>query len=74
MDGIDFNNEFEVLTVPSSNTFTINAETNATGTTAAGGGSVTARYQINPGPTTSTYGYGWGTETWSASTIDPPGS
>ena len=56
------------------NTFTINAGTNASGTTAAGGGSTTASYQINPGPTSSTYGYGWGTETWGASTWDEPRS
>ena len=74
VDGIDLNNEFEILTVPSSNTYTINAGTNASGTTAAGGGSTDASYQINPGPTTSTYGYGWGTETWGASTWDTPRS
>ena len=61
VDGIDFNSEFEVLTVPTANTYTINAGTNASGTTAAGGGSTNASYQINPGPTSSTYGYGWGT-------------
>ena len=74
VDGIDFNAEFEILTVPTSNTFTINAGTNASGTTAAGGGSTDARYQINPGPTSSTYGYGWGTQTWGASTWDEPRS
>ena len=74
VDGIDFNNEFEILTVPDANSFTINAGTNATGSTSGGGGSVTATYQINPGPTSSTYGYGWGTETWGASTWDTPRS
>ena len=74
VDGIDFNNEFEVLTVPGANSYTINAGTNATGSTASGGGSVDASYQINPGPASSTYGYGWGTETWGASTWDTPRS
>jgi len=74
VDGIDFNNEFEILTVPTSNTFTVDAGTNATGSTASGGGSVTATYQITIGEATSTYGYGWGTETWSASTWDTPRS
>ena len=73
VDGIDFNNEFEVLTT-TTNTFTINAETNASGSTASGGGSVTAAYQINPGPSASTYGYGWGTLSWSESTWDEPRS
>ena len=74
VDGIDFNNEFEVLTVVGANSYTVNAGTIATGSTAAVGGSVDANYQINPGPTSSTYGYGWGTETWSASTWDTPRS
>ena len=60
--------------MPTSNTYTINAGTNASGTTAAGGGSVDAEYQINPGPVSSTYGYGWSTETWGASTWDTPRS
>ena len=60
--------------MPDNNSFTINAGTNATGSTSGGGGSVTATYQINPGPASSTYGYGWGTETWGASTWDTPRS
>jgi rubredoxin len=72
VDGLEFNNEFEITTVVDANTYKITFPTNATGTTAAGGGSVTASYQINIGPATSTYGYGWGISTWGLSTWGTP--
>ena len=45
-----------------------NQRSTASGTTAGGGGSVTANYQISIGPSISEFGYGWGTGTWGAST------
>ena len=72
VDGLEFNNEFEITTVIDANSYTITFPTNATGTTAAGGGSVTASYQINVGPATSTYGYGWVVATWGLSTWVTP--
>ena len=72
VDGLEFNNEFEITTVIDANSYTITFPSNATGTTAAGGGSVTANYQINVGPTASTYGYGWGVATWGLSTWGTP--
>ena len=74
VDGIEFNNEFEITTVVDANSYTITYSSNATGSTAAGGGSVTASYQISIGKATSTYGYGWGTLTWGASTWGTPRS
>ena len=74
VDGLEFNNEFEIISVISANSYTINFPTNATGSTAAGGGSVTATYQITVGPSTSTYGYGWGVLTWGNSTWNTPRS
>ena len=74
VDGLEFNNEFEITTVIDANSYTITFPSNATGTTAAGGGSVTANYQINVGPTASTYGYGWGVATWGLSTWGTPRS
>ena len=59
-------NEFEIQTVPSSNTYTIEAPAAASST--ATGATATATYQINSGPATSIYGYGWGAGTWSTST------
>ena len=54
---------FQVITVPSTTTFTINQSSNATGTVATGGSvSVIPYEQI--GPAAQTYGYGWGVGTW----------
>ena len=74
VDGLEFNNEFEITAIIDSNSYTITFPSNATGTTAAGGGSVTASYQINVGNSTSTYGYGWGVLTWGNSTWGTPRS
>ena len=68
IDGLDMNQEFEILTVPTANTYTITHPSTASGSTSGGGGSGNAKYQITTGPATSTYGYGWGTGTWSTST------
>ena len=68
IDGLDMNQEFEILTVPTANTYTVTHTSTASGSTSGGGGSGNAKYQISTGPATSTYGYGWGTETWSLST------
>jgi len=56
---------YEILTVPDANTFTIQMKTNESGTgmTAAGSASINPYEEI--GPTIQTYGYGWGTGTWS---------
>ena len=62
----DFQNfTYEVLTAPNANTFTIQMKTNESGTgmTAAGSASINPYEEI--GPTIQTYGYGWGTSTWS---------
>jgi hypothetical protein len=59
---------YEILTVPNANTFTIQMKTNESGTgmTAAGSTSINPYEEI--GPTIQTYGYGWGTGTWSRGT------
>ena len=59
--------EFEILTVPNANTYTIEAKAAATST---GNASVTANatYQVNTGEAVSVFGYGWGAGTWSTST------
>ena len=70
VDGLDFNQEFEIQSIVNTAAYTIafTDGTTASGTTAGGGGNPTANYQINVGPTLSEFGYGWGTGTWSAST------
>ena len=61
----DFNKEFVISNV-TLNTFTITTTTSATSTVAAGGGTaITAAFQISIGYDESTFGYGWGTGTYS---------
>ena len=61
--GLTLNGEYQIVSVPSSGTFTITAASNAT-STATGGGSVTAAFQINTGLDTTLYSNGWGAGTW----------
>ena len=60
-------NPFEVISVPSANTFTITMSSNESGAgiTAAGSATVTPYEEI--GPLIQTQGFGWGTGTWSGS-------
>ena len=58
--------EFEILTVPSSSTYTIEAPAAATSSATTGSG--TATYQINTGAAVALFGYGWGAGTYGAST------
>jgi hypothetical protein len=55
-------NTFEVVTVPTNDTFTITMASAATATVSAGGDATVNPY-IKPGPLTQSYGYGWGTST-----------
>jgi len=56
---------YEILTVPTTSTFTVQMKSNETGTgmSTAGGATINPYEEI--GPTIQTYGYGWGTSTWS---------
>jgi hypothetical protein len=60
-------NTFQVVTAPDADTFTITMAATATATTSASGSA-----DINPyatvGPLSQTYGYGWGTGSWSRGT------
>jgi len=58
-------NTFEVITVPSSSTFTVTMPVTEGGTGMSGGGStITTTPYIFIGPVSQTYGYGWGTSTY----------
>ena len=67
-DGItaaQLNIEHKITGVPSTTTFTITTAGSATsGSTAGGGSSGTAAFQINIGITTTILGTGWGAGTW----------
>ena len=55
----DLENEFEILTVPSGTTFTIQVP-NAATSTAAAAGDATGAYQINVGSDVTFFDFGWG--------------
>ena len=56
-------NTFQVVSVPTNDTFTITMATNA-GTSVAASGAATINPYEKVGPTSSTGGYGWGTSTF----------
>lgn len=60
-------NTFEVITVPTTDTFTITMPSTETGTGMTAAGGATINPYISIGPTIQTYGYGWGTGVWSDS-------
>lgn len=63
------NQEFEIQTVPTTNTYTINiSATGNSSDSGNGGGSTVAKYQIDCGLDTQVGGTGWGSGTWSRGT------
>ena len=64
--GLTLNGEYQITYIDAT-TYTINAGTNAS-STATGGGTVTAAYQINVGPAISVPITGWGGGTWGLGT------
>lgn len=65
--GLTISGEYEIITVPDGNTFTIASPT-AASSTATGGGTVTVTYQINAGGSTATSAVGWGAGPWGSGT------
>lgn len=65
--GLTIDGEYVVASVPSSTTYTITAASNAS-STATGGGSVTASYEVPIGNDVYTVGTGWGSGPWSRGT------
>jgi len=66
------NQTYEILTVPTAGTFTIQASTAETGSGMTAAGATTVTPYVEIGPTTQTAGYGWGTSSWGASTWNTP--
>ena len=54
---------FQVITVPSTTTFTITQSSNASATVSTGGSLIVKAFE-RVGPAEQSYGYGWGLETW----------
>jgi len=59
-------NVFEVISVPTTSTFTITMASNETGTGMSAQGSATFNKYITIGPTFQTPAYGWGTDAWAS--------
>jgi len=74
IDGLDMNKEFEVTSVVNSAAYVVTHTSTASGSTAAGGGTGNATYQINLGPEFSVPAFGWGTATWNTATWGTPRS
>ena len=70
LNGADFNAEYEITSIVDANSYTITHTGNVSAGT--GGGTVTAKYQINVGSATSSFGFGWGTATWNAGSWNTP--
>jgi len=68
IDAADFNQEFEIVTVPTADTFTIRvANPSTTAVSSGGGNAITASFEINPGGAIVIEGYGWGVGGWGLS-------
>jgi hypothetical protein len=64
-----FNAEFEVVAVPTVNTYQIILPTAASATGSGGGAAVSAAYQINAGNSISSFGTGYGLGPWGGNTV-----
>lgn len=75
VDGLNLNGLYQIQSVLTSSTYTIDAGSTATGTTAAGGGTaVVAAYEIHVGspvgiPLVGWGGGGWGLGTWGVGSV-----
>lgn len=66
--GLDMNDEFEIISVVDSDTYTVLNTAAATSTTTGGGAAVDADYLLTPGNAIYTVGTGWGAGVWSRGT------
>ena len=64
VNGVTLNGNFEVIATPTSTTFTIRANQEATSTGSGGGAAVTAAVELNAGNAVFALGLGWGGGPW----------
>lgn len=69
--GLTIDGEYQILTTPTSGTYTIDAGSAAT-STVTGGGTVDFGYEINIGNASGTAGLGWGVGGWGEGTWNTP--
>jgi hypothetical protein len=63
--GLTISGEYQIITTPTANTFTIASPT-AASSNATGGGTVTVTYLLNAGGASYSLGLGWGSGPWSS--------
>jgi hypothetical protein len=61
--GLTISGEYEIVTTPDGNSYTI-ASTTAASSAATGGGTITASYSLTAGNSVATNGVGWGNGPW----------
>lgn len=64
VNGVTLNGNFEVIATPTSTSFTIRANQEATSTGSGGGAAVTAAVELNAGNAVFALGLGWGGGPW----------
>ena len=64
VNGITLNGEFEIISVPTANSFTIVGSQTATSNGSGGGATVSAVFDINAGNSVASAGVGWGVPPW----------
>lgn len=69
--GLNLDGEFQITAIVDTDTYTIEASSNAS-SSATGGGNVTLEYDISVGLSSTAFGTGWGTGTWSQGTWNTP--
>lgn len=65
-NNVTISGEYEVVSAPTTTSFTIAAATTANATGSGGGGAVTVTFQISAGGTAAVSAYGWGYVPWSS--------
>jgi hypothetical protein len=70
--GLTIDGEYEILTVPDANSYTIDAGSDASSTTTGGGASVDVEYTYNPGAEDASLGAGYGSGTYGSGTYGTP--
>lgn len=63
-NGVTITGEYEIISLPTVNSYTIAYSSTASGTGSGGGASVTAHYEINAGAASYSANNGWGAGVW----------
>ena len=64
INNITLSGEYQIVSIPTADTYTLVAGTTANGTGSGGGASINVRYQINTGSADYSSGAGWGSGGW----------